>query len=336
MKMVGLLCLLLLFISPFIWIKSIRQDVDQASKKLGLTRKGIFEERYYQILKSFLTGYNKSVSFFERTSTLSSYLEYNFTPYYRGFAYEGTGMGFGARSIFSQNKGKRFEAYINELDPNHLYQYYVGLGWWLHQIYAFRPAGYERWMKELDPRYATILFDGVGFKAGIFIYPKQPQVLIQFARFTPACQRVCYQGFGRSLWFQKLYQINEVLVELEALPQKHIQDTASGLGLAVAYSMFDDIEYSMRISKAVPEKYKVSFYQGMSFGWEARQLQNRGYWEAKVATVSRETSSFMHTLVGFVHEVREELEESIDYYPMWMDKTRTRIKRYIKMEGAKG
>lgn len=318
---------------PLFWRKWLRQDVRKVSLQLGLSKKDIFEERFYQILDAFLTGYNESLSFRKNREMLRSFLDFKLSPYLRGFAYEGTAMGFGAQAHFKSNRGASFEKSINELDPNHVYQYYVGLGWWLHQIYRFRARGYQRWIKQLNHRYASILFDGVGFKAGIFNYKKNPQVILKFASFAPYFQRVCYQGFGRSLWFQKLFNINEVLLELEKLPEKHIQDTVSGVGLAVAYSMFDDIEYSLRISKSIPQKYQVSFFQGMSFGWEARRLQNQSYWDERLSTLSMESNTHVKALVNFVHQAKESLDETIEYYPSWMSRTRELISESSWNEG---
>jgi hypothetical protein len=321
--------------TPVLLFTFARQNVAKVSQQLNLVGKDIFEIRFYQILKAFLTGHNQALKMPYEKETLKKSLETEFNPYYRGFAYEGTGMGFAVRSTLYLNRGYMFEGFIHSLSPNHIYQYYVGLGWWLHMLYGFRKRGYQRWLKQLDQRYSLILFDGVGFRTGIFNYSKNPKIINKFNQFSPSYKRVCYQGFGRSLWFQKLFNMNEVLIAMEGLPDESLEDTMSGLGLAVAYSMFDDVEYSLRIAKLIPAKYKAAFTQGMAFGWEARYLQNRKYWNQILSGNSEETKQRLNDLIRLVHQAKQTLDYTDDYYIQWIDTTRELIKKNVFEEVRK-
>lgn len=334
MVVVSILVLVFLFI--FLYARLIRQNIPQMLKRFTGGDDSPFGCRFTQILQSFLTGHNLASNCGTRMNKIKTVLDKEFSDFYRGFAYEGAGMGFGARSMLQlSNRGQAFERYIYRLNPDHIYQYYVGLGWWLYSVYRFRMGSYQRWIRNMDPYYAPMLFDGVGFKAGLFDYGINPVLFSQLRHMGTSPLRVGCQGYGRSLWFQCRFEISTVLNNLKNMPEEVRQDVMSGVGLAVAYSLFDNPGRVQGVYRVIPQKYHASFRQGMAFGWEARKLQNRRYWDDMTSKMDPEWHSKMEEGVKVVHLARE-LAGSYNpesHYIRWIDKTRQLMNDYDVIGG---
>ncbi|MGA5691401.1 DUF1702 family protein [Cytobacillus pseudoceanisediminis] len=323
-----IIALLVILVIYFGAITIIRRYLDHLIKNLNIVSTSFFDKRFKDIIDSFKVGFYSTIKLHLNYQKIRKSLDDTFQPYIQGFAYEGTGMGFGLRSTFHLKSAKQFEKYINRLSPQHIYQYYVGLGWWLQTIYGFNLKRYSKWLKNLDTMYGPILFDGVGFKIGIFAYKENPQILEKAYLLGNNNCRVFYQGFGRSLWFQKKFQIDEVLLEIEKLPEEFKRDCMSGVGLAVAYSFFDRIGLSFITANSVPEKYKDAFIQGMAFGWEARRLQHSEYWVKTLNETTDEIKQFVYQVLGYVHRSKDQInnKKNEDFYFCWIDQTRELIK----------
>lgn len=159
-------------LAPFIYLKAFHRSIPKMVAKFPLTGNVHYDRKFPQILRAFLSGSNWALKPVLVMPKLRARLENRFEPFYKGFAYEGAGMGLGVKSALFLSGGRRFEAYIHQLSPGYLYQYYVGLGWYLTIRYGFRYRAYKRWIKQLDPRYAPIVFDGAGFMTALFHYKK--------------------------------------------------------------------------------------------------------------------------------------------------------------------
>ncbi|MEC0248484.1 DUF1702 family protein [Paenibacillus chitinolyticus] len=317
-----------------IYVRICHQNIGRITA-LFPWKQEFFDRRFQEILRAFLSGNNYAVNPLMSISGIRRRLDRNFEPFYRGFAYEGAGMGLGARaSLFGPWKGKKFERYLQELDPGHIYQYYVGLGWWLHARYGFRTSAYRNWVRKIDASYAPILFDGVGFKTGLFEYKQNPDCIDPFNAFNRDEQRVCYQGFGRSLWFQNRFEIGPVLAEIDRLPEPFRGDALSGVGLAVAYSMFDNLAVILKAYRLVPDSGKASFAQGMAFGWETRRLQDREHWRAVLDRLTFPMQLKIEGWVAAVHQARKDAEagQPESHYVRWIDRTRHLLQNQL-MEG---
>jgi len=313
---------------PFLYLRLFRVHIPRMQLRFQGSGRNLYSERFPHILHAFLTGSNRAAAPLYDAIRLSLSLDREFGPYYRGFAYEGTGLGFGARASLLPRPGRRFEHEFHKLNPNYLYQYYVGLGWFLHIRHGFRTRGYRRWLRSLDPRYAAIVFDGVGFKTFLFRYLRDKRIFRKFSAFDGHYERVCYQGAGRALWFLCEFDLRKVIADIQYFPPAYRCDAYSGLGLAVAYSFFDDIAFSEQAESQVPACYRQAFRQGLAFGWEARRLQNRDYWEQQLDRLTPASASRVERYVEAVHQAREQLDggdadKSDQYYVRWMDESRT-------------
>ncbi|SDZ40520.1 DUF1702 family protein [Bacillus sp. 166amftsu] len=311
----------------FLFLYFGNQDISSNLRKFSYSTP-IYSERFPLILKSFLSGSNATLAFILDMKKLRKYLECKFPSYYKGFAYEGAGMGFGIRASLSTNKAKAFEKYITKLSPLHKYQFYVGLGWWLLIRYGFQESKYEKWFEKLNAKYCLIALDGVGFRTGLYSLKNDNESFQQFEHLKTEYQRVCFQGFGRSIWFQSEFQIEESLKRIEFVPEKYKEDALSGLGLAVAYSFFDQLSKSFSIYNSLPMGYKSSFAQGMAFGLEARKLQDPIYWKKIIKELPELNKEYIHPWVQIVHKIENELSShKVDslFYLKWMDGVRKEV-----------
>ncbi len=315
---------------PYLYLRLFHVNIPRMQRRFRGSGRNFFSRRFPLILHAFLTGNNRAAAPIYDADELSRSLDRDFDAFYRGFAYEGTGLAFGARAWLRPKPGRHFEYQMHRLAPKYLYQYYVGLGWFLHMRYGFRFGGYRRWLRTLDPRYAAIVFDGVGFKTFLFQYLQNKEVVRKFSRFDRHYQRVCFQGAGRALWFLHEFDLNKAIAEIQYLPSAYRQDVYSGLGLAVAYSIFDNMAFSEHAETQVPACYRLAFRQGLAFGWEARRLQDRDYWEQQIDKQSPSRSWRAERCVKAVHQAREMLDAdgagaNDQYYARWMDETRIRM-----------
>jgi enediyne biosynthesis protein E3 len=288
-----------------------------------------FKKRFLNILLHFFSGALFAL-LIPHAGLLRLFIQKLTSSFYRGFTDEGTGIGFGIRANLFKHKGSYFENSIIKLTSRSIYQYYVGLGWWLHFRYKYNVKKYDEWTKELNSKYALILFDGVGFKIGLFKFYQNKKCLHLLENFTEPQQRVCYQGFGRSLWFLSKFDCHTAISHLDQLGKEHPfrKDILSGMGLAMAYSKFDDLSLGFSVLSTLPQKDKSSFAQGLAFGLEARKKQYPELWKETLEKLPREIKIQVNDLIQIVYQVEEELDaicNSHDYYLLWIDKIRNNL-----------
>ncbi|GIQ71468.1 DUF1702 family protein [Xylanibacillus composti] len=282
-----------------------------------------FVQKFQTILSAFLDGYHAVLQNDPNVSEIKQMLDQRYDTYYRGFAYEGLGMGLGARTLFRPSEKASLEANFQAYSPNYLYQYYVGLGWWLSIRYGYRSSGYRRFLRMLDPFHGPIVYDGVGFRAGLLQRLSFARLARHFSRLGHVGERVCYQGWGRSLWFQQQFQLDKVLYELERLPTPQRTDAISGVGLAAAYSCFDDVPWVKGLSELVPREWRAAFGQGLSFGWQARKLQTP-HFDEYVSGFVPAVSETVFVSQQAVESVKRQLfvRQANPRYVDWLDKVR--------------
>jgi hypothetical protein len=320
-SLVVLAALFLLF--PWIYLTLFKQNITRTTMKFRLFGSGLFDKRFSEILRAFLTGNNRMLKMGLQVNREREYLDIAFDPFYRGFAFEGAGMGLGARCAMFGG-GEKFEQLMMKLSPKYVYQYYVGLGWYLHIRYGYKPQGYNQWISQLDPRFAPILFDGVGFKTGLFSKLGSLEAVSCFGSFTSEQARICLQGYGRSLWFQNRFNLQNAVMEINKQTFSDRDDLYSGLGLAVAYSFFDNMAYALSMYRLVPALHQAAFAQGVAFGWEARRLQHQDTWEETLDKYSSAISANIRLWISHIHQAKVIAiqVEPQQFYTRWMDLTR--------------
>ncbi|WP_340002813.1 DUF1702 family protein [Oceanobacillus sp. FSL K6-0127] len=295
-----------------------------------------FINRFKNILRSFFIGAFAPLVI-PSPILLNKLLERTNSQFYRGFSYEGTGIGFAIKSFFRKNKASSFESKVNQLSPNSIYQYYVGLGWLLHFIYRYKSKKYADFGQSLNHKYSLIMFDGVGFKIGLFQYFYSKESINLIEKFTENQKRVCYQGFGRSLWFISRFNWDTTLKKLEELGETfpYRNDILSGVGLAVAYSKFDDLLLGFKIIDYLKHKNQedfISFLQGFAYGLEARRLQDPYLWRSNIDNIPESLKHKVNQLIDYVYSVKNNLDKTCNnhnFYMHWVDGVRQKIKENV-------
>ncbi|NDI35949.1 DUF1702 family protein [Chengkuizengella sediminis] len=295
-------------------------------------KKNDFYNLFFQkILSSFLYGFKLGLQWITTPKHVKQKMMKKVEPYYLGFAYEGYSMAIAAKLTVTGQK-KYFERHVKKVDPTNIYQYYVGLGWWLYKVYVFNPARYQKWINHLDPRLAPVIYDGIGFSAALERYHQDNHFIASFQVLKEREQRVLYQGIGRCLWFLKQFDLVLALDSLAALPKKYHKDCASGLGLAAAYSFFDRMDQVFMVTNKIPKLLKAAFLQGMGFGFEARRLQNPQLFKNMMLALNVNQRREVTALLDIVDSVKQELNENDEinqgeFYYLWIDFVRECVEK---------
>jgi hypothetical protein len=279
-------------------------------------------ERVRTIVRSFLTGYNAAVMAGSLTDVHDRLA--HIPDFYRPFGYEGAAMGYGPWALLNRRRLGDFEELVGALAPHTVYQNYVGLGWWLAmRPRVARPATGDV-LAGLDHHYRLLPMEGLGFRTG-FLSAGSAAATRGFARYDADARHVCFQGFGRSLWFVHMGQPAAARAVVDRLDPAYRGDCYSGMGLGFAYSWLDRADRFAAMLAQVPEPYAADFCQGAAFGWEARQLADRPLFERLVDTLAADEQSRIHRSVRLVHRARQDLDgqgRHASFYQEWRHRTR--------------
>ncbi|MEU4578856.1 DUF1702 family protein [Nonomuraea sp. ATR24] len=190
---------------------------------------------------------------------------------FRGFAYEGAGMGLAVLDCASLANLRRVKGTLAGRGDRHNYMIYVGIGWAMARLPRFLwpdPA-------QLDPLLLWLVHDGYGFHQAYFHTDKYVRRQVRETRFPwPAgheayAARAVDQGIGRALWFVGGTDVEQVTSLIESFPEERRPDLYAGTGLAATYAggATGDELWELR-DRAGP--YRGQLAQGSAFAAEAR------------------------------------------------------------------
>jgi len=274
-------------------------------------------QRTSDIARTFLAGYNILASGAGPAAVTSAAA--GVPRYFRPFFYEGAAMGFGPLCWHTGGHIGAFEGFARALSPATVYQNYVGLGWWLGTIYRRRPRRIARIVSVLDFRYRLLCYEGMGFRAG-FLSAGRRMAPAGVRVTDSAATDVWYQGYGRSLWFVHMGDVAGAIRAATAVGAAHAADCVSGIGLGVAFSYLDRITDLERACRQVPRHLLAEFEQGLSFGWEARQLADPDLFDRHAAALPPAVRRAVGTAVASVQQARDRLAldgDESDFYVRW-------------------
>jgi len=184
----------------------------------------------------------------------------------RGFAFEGAAMGLALLDILTPWNKKRLQLYLEGSGSSHIYMVHIGIGWVLARLHR----GIEKALEQLDPLLGWLVIDGYGFHEGYFHWPQcienkhVPKAISGYA-----C-RVFDQGLGRSLWFVKGADIDQILETITNFSKERHADIWSGVGLACAYAGGVDF-WAIKSLREAAKSYQPQLAQGAAFAAKARQ-----------------------------------------------------------------
>jgi hypothetical protein len=191
---------------------------------------------------------------------------------FKGFAYEGAGMGYAVRDGLPVGGTHHFEQFLAGRARAHQYMVWVGLGWAMARLPRFRwpdPAG-------TDPLLRWLVLDGYGFHQAYFKTGKYVHEQYQNPKFPwPGGVSGGYapnaidQGIGRALWFVGGTDPKTVADLIDAYPEHRHSDLYAGAGLALAYAGGVDAA-ELRVFWNRAGRYRPQVAQGVAFAATAR------------------------------------------------------------------
>lgn len=219
---------------------------------------------------SFLAGYAYAV---EARSPADAEERLEQVPRrFKGFAYEGAGMGFAildAVPIWSSGNVSRF---LTGRGQFHNYMVYVGVGWAMAKLPRFL------WPKssEFDPLLLWLILDGYGFHQAFFrtdTYVRGHYVDPDFrwpgGPFGSYANRAIDQGIGRALWFVGGTDVDQVASLVDGYDTARRPDLYAGVGLAATYAGGSSAAELRRLRELAGD-HRIHLAQGSVFAAEAR------------------------------------------------------------------
>jgi enediyne biosynthesis protein E3 len=215
--------------------------------------------------RTFLAGYRAAIAD-RRPEVLAPRLE-SAPEGLRGFAYEGAAMAVSLLDALLSWRPARFGGFVAGPAERHVYMAHVGAGWALARLPSF--AG-GRILRQLDPLYRWLAFDGYGFHQGYFAgaagFDRQhaPPALKGYAG------RAFDQGLGRALWFVAGAEADAIADHTASFQPARRADLWSGVGLAAAYAGgMERRELATLAERAAG--FAAHLAQGAAFAAKARQ-----------------------------------------------------------------
>ncbi|WP_255366223.1 MULTISPECIES: DUF1702 family protein [Amycolatopsis] len=261
-------------------------DVSETSLvKRGFHRKDpAAQELLETVGEKFLLGYANAVEA-RSAEQAAEWLE-RIPPKFRGFAYEGAGMGYGVLDGLPLGKSANIAEFLAGPGEKHNYIVYVGVGWAMARIPRFA------WPKAsaFDPLLRWLVLDGYGFHQAYFKTDQYVRRHHQEARFPwpdrrygGYALRAIDQGVGRALWFVCGTDVSLVGKTIEEFPESRHGDLYAGVGLASTYACGATAE---ELAELVDRSgiHHGQLAQGSAFAAEARVRAGLLIPETDVAT----------------------------------------------------
>jgi enediyne biosynthesis protein E3 len=241
-------------------------------------------ERLETVGAMFLRGYAHAVEARDQAEA-RDLLEAVPAPW-RGFAYEGAGMGAAVLDGLPFGRSDNVRSLLEGSGDRHIYMIYVGIGWAMARLPRLRwPSA-----ASFDPLLRGLVLDGYGFHQAYFHtdrYVHQQYRQLPFAWPDDATARHSHhtvdQGIGRALWFVGGTDVETVTTLIERFPAGRKADLYAGTGLAATYAGgVDASELALLRERAGP--FGPQLAQASAFAAEARLRAGNATEHTAVAT----------------------------------------------------
>jgi hypothetical protein len=246
-------------------------DVSETS----LAKRGfhVKDEESKQVLEkigeTFLTGYGDAIESAtpEETGERLAAIPTRF----RGFSYEGAGMGLAMLDGLPFGHKHHVEDFLAGPGDPHNYLVLVGIGWAMARLPRFAWPSPKRY----DPLLRWLVLDGYGFHQAYFHTQKYVHEQRSSPHFSwPAgnngyATRVIDQGIGRALWFVCGSDADLATSTVAQFAAHRQGDLYAGIGLAATYAGgVEEDELRLLLERA--GKHRGELAQGSAFAAEAR------------------------------------------------------------------
>jgi hypothetical protein len=276
------------------------------------------QELLERIGGTFLVGYGHAVeakSFADAATRLEQ-----IPTRFRGFAYEGAGMGFGVRDGLPLGPNRLAEEFIAGPGDPHNYMVYVGMGWAMARLPRFR------WPKasRLDPLLRWLLLDGYGFHQAYFKTQRYVREQYQDPKFpwpsgnlSGYANQAIDHGIGRAIWFICGSDPELATSTVDGFPSVRHPDLYAGLGLAATYAG-GVTEEELRTLWQRAGEHRAQVAVGSAFAAECRVRAGLIVPHTELATrVLCGTTPERAAQVALNHRPQRVIEGDVPAYELW-------------------
>ncbi|MFJ3728888.1 DUF1702 family protein [Streptomyces sp. NPDC090045] len=238
------------------------QQVDFGVRRFRL-RSGPARKRLEDSGRAFLEGFNHSV-YARNTDALGTALD-SLPEGFRGFAFEGAGMGCALLDLLTLSHGRRVRELLEGPGADYPHLIHVGAGW------AFGRLRLHPWrgLRAGEPLLHWLAWDGFGFYQGFFDSDRVVAGQRVERGLDPAQRAVRDQGLGRCLWFHECAEPEALGLRVAEFPPWRRADLWSGIGLAAVYAGGDDQDELRALVEAAGD-HRAHLAQGAAFACAAR------------------------------------------------------------------
>lgn len=274
------------------------------------------QRRLELIAATFVQGYH-AVLEDDHFDVLAPFLQ-GIEAELRGFAFEGAAMGLALLDYLFPLK-RRLAAFMQGPGANHIYMLHVGAGWILGRV----PRNAYRLMQQYDSLLSWLVLDGYGFHQGFFSWPRFITNHALPPRLSGYALKAFDQGLGRSLWFVKGADVDQVDLTIQAFPSQRRSDLWSGIGLACAYAGGGEQAALERLYTLAGE-HRWHLAQGVTFAAKARQKAGNpaAHTDLACAIFTGLSSSEAARLTDLC---LEDLPQGEQAYELWRLRLRSRL-----------
>ena len=251
---------------------ALTPDASECSlRKRGFHRKdATAQENLETVGAMFLRGFANAVE--ARTAEEAHDLLERVPAPFRGFAYEGAGMGAAVLDGLPLGSRDHVAELLTGPGAAHDYLVHVGVGWAMARLPRFRwPAG-----AGFDPLLRGLVLDGYGFHQAYFhtrryVHEQYRELPFPWPRDTGAADahHAVDQGIGRALWFVGGSDVDVVTGLVERFAADRRADLYAGVGLAATYAGGADEDELTRLRERSGE-HRPQLAQASAFAAEAR------------------------------------------------------------------
>ncbi|MEV4091641.1 DUF1702 family protein [Streptosporangium saharense] len=221
--------------------------------------------------ESFLTGYAFAAE--SRSAREAEQRLETIPTRFRGFAYEGAGMGFAVLDALPFTRGRKIGDFLAGRGDDHLYMVYVGIGWAMARLPRFLWPDVSAY----DPLLRWLVLDGYGFHQAYFhtgryvhAHHRDPAFPWKADRFGWYAGHAIDQGIGRAMWFVGGADAGLVATMIDGFSAERRADLYAGAGLAASYAGGAEEEELLTFWERAGE-HRPWIAQGSAFAAEARQ-----------------------------------------------------------------
>jgi hypothetical protein len=254
---------------------------------------------------------------------------------FRGFAYEGAGMGFAMLDGLPLGGGRHAAEFLDGPATDQSYIVYCGIGWAMARLPRLRWPSADA----MHPLLRWLVLDGYGFHQAYFHTQRYVHAHYQNPRFPwPGDESQAYanraidQGIGRALWFVGGTDLAEVAALVARFPTRRHGDLWAGEGLAATYACGAERDELVCLAEFAG-RHRPQLAQGSAFAAEARVRAGLLIPQTGVATAAL-CGTDPVTAAGVSVDVRPDHPENraLPTYELWRQDT---AKQLVSLGGVR-